>query len=212
MRILVADDESTSRVVLAGILQDCGHDILECGDGQSVLDAMDSSDAPQLIVLDWMMPCMDGLDVLRRLRDSRDDQMPYVIMVTDKSETESIVTALKAGANDYICKPFDFGELQARVGVGARMLEVQGMLTAKLGELQDALNHIKTLHGLLHVCVNCKRIQDEKGVWKQMEVYVRDRTEADFSHGFCPQCIKKLYPDIYPQVDHQLMETGNDGE
>jgi DNA-binding response OmpR family regulator len=205
MRILIADDEFTSRAVLTGILQESGYDTLESEDGLAAWGVLQQPGAPELVILDWMMPQMDGLDVLRHLRGVPADRPPYVIMVTDKSEMDSVVTALNAGANDYICKPFDAGELRARVGVGVRMIEVQAMLATKLAELQDALDQIKTLHGLLHVCANCKRIKDEEGTWKQMEVYVRDRTEAEFSHGLCPKCIEQLYPELYPGTQDQLI-------
>ena len=66
-----------------------------------------------------------------------------------------------------------------------------------VNELQDALKKVKTLSGLLPICASCKKIRDDSGYWTQVEVYVRDHTEADFTHSICPDCAKKLYPDLY---------------
>lgn len=65
-------------------------------------------------------------------------------------------------------------------------------------ELQDALAKVKTLSGLLPICVSCKKIRDDKGYWNQIEIYVREHSEAEFSHSTCPECVKKLYPELYP--------------
>lgn len=87
--------------------------------------------------------------------------------------------------------------------MGRRLVETQDapvesrvMLAAKVRELSRALDQIKTLRGIVPICANCKKIRDDTGYWQQVEVYVRSHTEAEFSHGICPECMKKLYPDI----------------
>ena len=74
--------------------------------------------------------------------------------------------------------------------------EVEKEREKLIGELQDALAQVKTLRGLLPICANCKKIRDEKGYWNQIESYISQHSEADFSHGICPDCLKKLYPEI----------------
>jgi len=196
MRILIAEDDFTSRTVLAGVLRKSGHEVLETVNGAAAWDALRQPGAPALAILDWMMPEMDGQEVVRRVRALQTDRPPYIIMLTTKDEKADIIAGLEAGANDYLAKPFDPGELRARVEVGRRMVEMQDALASKVEALRQALEQIKTLRGILPICANCKKIRDDQGYWNQVEVYVRDHTEAEFSHGLCPECMRKLYPDF----------------
>lgn len=196
MRILIAEDDLTSRNVLAGILKKDGHEVVITVNGAEAWQVLQQPDAPQLVVLDWMMPEMEGLEVVRRVRALWTDRPPYVIMLTSKGGKADIMVGLEAGANDYLSKPFDPGELHARVEVGRRMVELQGALADKVEELRRALDHIKTLRGILPICMGCKKIRDDQGYWSEVEVYVRDHTEADFSHGLCPVCMDKQYPEF----------------
>ena len=115
-------------------------------------------------------------------------------MLTAKDGKTDVIAGLDAGANDYLAKPFDAGELRARVEVGRRMVELQAQLAESVSELQTALEHVKTLRGIVPICAHCKKIRDDQGYWSQVEVYVRDHSEAEFSHGICPECIKRFYP------------------
>ena len=196
MRILIAEDDFTSRTVLAGVLKKCGHEVVETVNGAAAWDAMQKPDAPALAILDWMMPEMDGPKVVRRVRALQTDRPPYIIILTSKGDKADIIAGLEAGANDYLAKPFDAGELRARVEVGRRLVEMQAALASKIEELRQALDQIKTLRGILPICANCKKIRDDQGYWSQVEVYVRDHTEAQFSHGICPECMKRLYPEF----------------
>ncbi len=196
MRILVADDEATSRALLTGILEEDGHETVESVDGLSTWNALQEANAPELVILDWIMPGIDGIEVLRRLRRTESEHKTYVIMVTDKSERMNIVDALNSGADDYLSKPYDANELCARVSVGCRMLLMQSALLTKCTELSSALEHIKTLRGILPICAQCKKIRDDQGYWSQVEEYVAMHTEAEFTHGICPKCAQDLYPEI----------------
>jgi len=197
MKILIAEDDFTSRMVLSEILKKIGHETIECENGIEAWEKYQLPDAPRMIILDWMMPGMDGPELVRLIRSIKTDFPPFILMLTTKSDKEDIVQCLELGADDYLSKPFDLGELRARVQVGQRMLEMQDALANKIEELNNALEHIKTLRGILPICANCKKIRDDKGAWNQMEAYVRDHTEAQFSHGICPECFKQLYPEIY---------------
>jgi len=148
-----------------------------------------------------MMPEMDGLEVLRRVRAVETDRPPYILMLTSRTDKAEIIAGLDAGANDYLAKPFDVGELRARVEVGRRLVETQDALAGKIGELQRALAEIKTLRGIVPICASCKKIRDDAGFWQQVEVYVRDHSEAEFSHGICPECMKKLYPEFAGEME-----------
>lgn len=196
MRILVAEDDLTSRTILAGIIGKLGYEALMASDGGSALEIMTGDDVPEMAVIDWIMPVMDGIEVCRKIRSKDTEQPPYIIMLTGKDRKRDIVAGLEAGANDYISKPYDLDELKARIEVGRRMISIQKQLAEKIVELKEALGHIKTLKGIVPICASCKKIRDDKGYWEQVEVYVKNHSEAQFSHGICPDCIKKLYPDL----------------
>ena len=198
MRILIADDDFTSRIMLAGALEKSGYEVLETVNGAAAWDALQQPNAPRLVILNWMMPEMDGPDVVRRVRALQTDRPPHIILLTARGEKADIIAGLGAGANDYLAKPFDPGELRARVEVGQRMVEMQDALAAKIEELRQALGQIKTLRGMVPICANCKKIRDDQGYGRRVGVYVRDHTEAEFSHGICPECMKKLYPEFVP--------------
>lgn len=194
MKILVAEDDATSRAILASVLHKHGYEVTEAVNGKVALQLMQSASPPHLVILDWVMPEMDGMEVLKRIRAVPTDNPPYVIMLTHKESKSDIVEGLDNGANDYLIKPFDLGELRARVAVGQRMLELQDAVAAKITELQEALEHIRTLRGIVPICANCKKIRDDEGYWHRVEAYVSEHTEAQFSHGICPECAKALYP------------------
>jgi len=196
MKILIAEDDVTSRRILQAVLKKHGHEVVTTENGREAWDALQKPDAPKLAILDWMMPEMDGPDVIRRVRGLQTDRPPYIIMLTTRSEKASIIAGLKAGANDYLAKPFDPDELRARVEVGKRMIELQSVLSGKVEELQKTLNEVKTLRGLIPICSYCKKIRDDQGYWKQVELYVREHTEAQFTHGICPECFKKLEAEL----------------
>ena len=200
MRILIAEDDLTSRSMLAAVLRKAGHEVVETVDGATAWEALQRPDAPRLAILDWMMPGMDGLEVVRRVRALQAERSPYIMMLTAKGDRADIIAGLDAGANDYLAKPVHIGELRARVKVGCRMVETQDALASKVEELRQALDQIKTLRGIVPICASCKKIRDDQGYWSQVEVYVRDHTEAQFSHGICPECMKKLYPE-FTQAD-----------
>lgn len=196
MRILIADDDPTSRAMLAAVLESSGYTIQIASDGAEAWRVLQAPGAPRLVLLDWVMPRMDGLEVLQHTRAAALDLQPYILMVSSKTDKQEIITGLDSGANDYIMKPFDSDELRTRVAVGRRMVEVQEKLLEKNRELSQALSEIRTLRGIIPICANCKSVRDDQGYWNQVEVYIRDHSEAEFSHGMCPACMKTFYPDL----------------
>lgn len=156
MRILIADDSRTSRSMLVKVLKKIGHEVVETTDGAEAWKELQKPDAPSLAILDWMMPKMDGLEVVRRVRSLQSQKPPYLIMLTSKADKADIVTGLNTGANDYLPKPFDHGELRARVEVGRRMLELQSELT----EARNALAY-EASHDYLTGILNRRAIEVE---------------------------------------------------
>ncbi len=145
MRILIAEDDLISRTVLLGVLEKDGHEVIVTENGAEAWVALQQSDAPPLAILDRMMPEMSGLDVVRRVRARTTEMPPYLIILTSKGEKIDIVAGLEAGANDYLAKPFNPGELRARVEVGRRMYELQAALAAKIEALYKAEDEIRRM-------------------------------------------------------------------
>jgi len=187
-----------SQLILKTTFDDLGHDLVVTGDGRAACEIMLKPDAPKLAILDWMMPGMDGVEVCRKIRETKFSDPAYLIILTVRDKTEDIVKGLKAGANDYIVKPYKVEELQVRVGVGCRVVEMQAIMARQIKELQAAMAHIKALRGLLPICAYCKKIRDDKQYWQEVEGYVTTHSEAKFSHGICPDCYKK---HIQPGLD-----------
>jgi len=151
MRILIAEDDTVSRRVLSAMLQKQGHEVVETSDGAQAWRMLQTKEAPSLLILDIMMPGMDGLELCRRLRATESRNAAYIILLTAKTSKEDVVLGLEAGANDYITKPYDFGELQARVNVGERMLQMQSSLLeeiAKRREMEEKLRKISLYDSL----------------------------------------------------------------
>ncbi len=195
MRILVAEDDPTSQLVLQTVLTRAGHEVIAVNDGAEALEAMARPDAPRLALLDWMMPRIDGAEVCRRLR-AAEDEPRYLILLTALGRKEDIVAGLGAGADDYVTKPFHKEELLARVDVGERMLTLQHTLARRVQELETALEQIRTLQGMLPICANCKKIRDDAGYWHQVESYISAHSEAVFTHGICPECLAVLTAEL----------------
>jgi DNA-binding response OmpR family regulator len=135
-----------------------------------------------------MMPGADGLEVCRRVRAAMPNATTYIILVTARGGLANVVQGLEAGADDYITKPFDPRELRARLHAGARIVQLQQALLERFQELQDAMMRVKQLQGLLPICSYCKRIRNDRNYWEQVDAYVASHSEAQFSHGVCPDC------------------------
>src|SRR5688572_7116304 len=183
MRILIAEDDATSRTILQAVLSKGGYEVVSSADGLEALEAFKQSDAPDLAIVDLIMPKIDGLELVRQVRTLSTPRPPYIIILSTKSETADVVAGLDAGADDYLVKPFDASELRARVEVGRRMLEMRAVLADKVQELALALDQVKTLRGIVPICANCKNVRDDQGYWNRVETYMREHTGAEFSHA-----------------------------
>ncbi|MFQ5777356.1 MAG: response regulator transcription factor [Terriglobia bacterium] len=197
MRVLVAEDDPISYRVLERTLVLAGFGVVAVRDGAEAWRILQTKGAPELAILDWMMPLMDGPEVCRRVRETSTRNPTYIILVTARGRREDIVAGLDAGANDYVVKPFDQAELRARVRVGARVVELQKNLSDHIRHLEDALSQVKQLQGLLPICSYCKKIRDDQDYWHHVEAYLGEHSEVQFSHGFCPDCYEKfLKPEL----------------
>jgi phosphoserine phosphatase RsbU/P len=194
VRVLIAEDDRTSRTLLHGLLVREGYDVLVTNDGAEAWAPLQAEDAPRLLVLDWMMPHLDGLELCRRLRQRARPVPEYILMLTTRSGKEDLVAGLGAGANDYLHKPVDVDELRARLRVGLRTLELSIALDLRIHELEAALDHIRRLQGILPICMHCHKIRDDQESWQRIEQYLCTHADVSFSHGVCPDCVRKHYP------------------
>jgi DNA-binding response OmpR family regulator len=192
MRILIADDDPVTRLALETLLTRRGWELVTAIDGSEAYDILCRADAPKLAIVDWMMPGLDGPELCRRIRQDPPLAHTYVILLTGRDSREDLVAGLEAGADDYIVKPFHADELRARIHVGIRVLALQERLAERVDELQSALLKVKQLSGLLPICSYCKRIRSDQNYWEQVDRYLAQHTDAEFSHGICPDCFKTV--------------------
>jgi sigma-B regulation protein RsbU (phosphoserine phosphatase) len=182
MRILIADDDRMSTMMLRGTLEPWGFEVVVVHDGVAAWDCIAGIEPPALAIIDWMMPGIDGIELCRRVRATALRSPVYVILLTARSTRQDLVAGLEAGADDYLSKPFDPDELRARIHVGQRTLQL--------------IANIKRLTGLLPICSYCKRIRTDNDYWEQVESYITDHTDALFSHGICPVCLAKAMEEV----------------
>lgn len=200
MKVLIAEDDLVSRHLLKTKLNQWGYETVETQNGNEAWQALQQDGAPQLAILDWMMPGMDGIDICRKARASSKLHSMYIILLTTRGDQQDIIEGLQAGADDYVTKPFESQELQARVRVGARIMKLQSELANRVKELEGALEKVKQLEGIMPICSYCKKIRDDQDYWQQIETYISDHSEAVFSHGICPDCYVKYVQSEMEQL------------
>ncbi len=206
MRILIADDSLVVRRRLASLLTEWGHEVVETKDGEETWALLSSNSVPPIAILDWVMPEPDGVELCKRIRETPALKKIYVLMLTGMSNPEDIVAGLNAGANDFIIKPFNEPELQARVNVGVRMVELQAELSNRVSELEQAMVEITQLRGILPICAYCKSVRDDQNYWQTVEEYIGNHADVKFSHGVCPKCIENVVKPELERLEKQMKE------
>jgi PleD family two-component response regulator len=196
--ILIVDDTPANIEVLNEILR---HEF-------KTYFALNGSDAlhkagiimPDLILLDVMMPGIDGFEVCRRLKEEERFREVPVIFITALGQSDEESRGLRLGAADYITKPFNPELVLLRVRNHIELKNRRDALEQRTMELEKALAEIRTLQGVIPICASCKKIRDDHGSWTQLEIYIREHSGAEFSHGICPGCAKELYPVQYARM------------
>ena len=194
MRILVADDEAIQRKLLEATLRRFSYEVTAVSDGNEALHVLEQPGAPQIAVLDWNMPGLEGPQICEHVR-TRAGLYTYMILLTARNGTDHVVAGLKAGADDFVSKPFNPEELLARIHVGERIITLESTLATKVKELEAAQAQVGQLEGLLPICMHCHKVRNEAAQWQQIEAYVEQRSSTRFSHGLCEACLVERYPD-----------------
>ncbi len=169
--VLAVDDKPQNLRFLGKLLSDDGYDLAMAENGLQALSFV-QKEAPDLILLDIMMPDMDGYEVCEQLKKDVSTRHIPVIFLTAKTDTDDVVKGFEAGGVDYVTKPFNSAELLARIKTHIEL---------------------KILRGLLPMCSHCKKIRDDDGFWENVDAYLETHSQLIFSHGICPDCVKELY-------------------
>ena len=198
IRVLVADDDRVAAALLARTLEKWGLEVVVVEDGDAAWRAIELDPTIDLAVLDWCMPGLEGPEVCRRIRAEASRAHLHVLLLTAREGRADILEGLEAGADDYLRKPFDADVLRARVGVGLRVLKLRERLSDRIAELETAISKVKQLHGLLPICSYCKHVRTDENYWEQVEQYVSEHTDLQFSHGICPNCYDRVLREHWP--------------
>ena len=184
--IMAIDDNTINLRLLKSILEPQGYTTMTALSAEEAFRLF-KKERPELILLDVVMPVMDGFETALRIKKSPGYKEIPIIFLTALNETKDIVKGFDAGGVDYVTKPFNPPELLARIRTHI--------------ELRRAREEIQTLHGLLPICARCKRIRDTGGNWQVLESYISERSQAEFSHGICPECMHDLLSAKSPGSD-----------
>lgn len=209
IRVLIAEDDYLVGEMIRGMLLEMGYVIIgQASDGLEATELTQSLQ-PDIVLMDIKMPDMDGLQATRLIHERNPTP---VVVLTAYETSELLQEASAAGVGAYLVKPPNPHDMDRAITIAlARfkdMIELRRLNTELqqryeerdklVQELQAALGKVKTLSGLLPICASCKKIRDDQGYWNQIEVYIRDHSEAEFTHGLCPECARKHYPEYFP--------------
>ena len=183
MNLLLAEDDAVARLTLSAVLKGLGYEVTEAEHGGEAWANLQLGYFP-MVISDWQMPEVNGPELCRRMRARATDRYSYFLMVTATGGKKRYLEGMEAGADDFITKPIDIDELRARLKAAERILGLR--------------HHVQQFEGLLPICAYCKRIRDASEKWESIERYVEARSEAQFSHGYCPDCYGKY---VRPQIE-----------
>ena len=204
-KILILEDDPFFQRVLQKRMAAEGYQVAVGSDGREGMKLIVTFE-PDLVVSDWMMPEVDGLEVCQSVKTGLKEAAPYFILLTAKGEISNKLLALETGADDYLVKPCDPGELMARVRAGLRTVlltqELRAtvaqlyMTNAELVSMRDSIRRV--MSEMLPLCSVCHRICDGDDSWRHLDEYLRAHGRMDFTHGLCPDCRASHYPSRAP--------------
>ena len=198
-KVLVVEDDPFFQRVLQKRLAIDGYQVMTATDGREGMKAIVTFE-PDLVISDWMMPEVDGLELCQSVKTGLREAAPYFILLTAKGEINDRLLGLETGADDFLVKPCDQGELMARVRAGLRIVLLTQELRRSVNdlrlanaELEASRAEINRLAEMLPICSFCKKVRAADGEWHEIDHYLQSRDQADFSHGICPECRTSHY-------------------
>ncbi len=202
--VLYVEDETAARQALSMPLERRVRELLTAENGAAGL-ALFRERRPDIVITDITMPVLNGLAMIREIRALA--AATPVVVTTAYGDMSYLVESIELGVDRYILKPVDHEKLFAALRQCAAMVTAERDAKRHheereqlIRELQEALAKVKQLSGLLPICAHCKKIRDADGGWQQLEVYITQHAGVDFSHGICPECIKRYFPEHSAQI------------
>ncbi len=193
-RVLIVEDEAIIAADLKDGLTKMEYEV--CGPAKSGEQAVSMAlrQKPDVILMDIALAgTVDGISAARKIREKKD--IP-IIFLTAFSDDAILEKAKRATPSGYLIKPFQTRELQSTIEVVLHKADIERGLRDDNRQLTAALADARTLSNIYPICASCKRIRDKDGAWMQVESYFRKHAGAEFSHGICPECRPKLYPEL----------------
>ena len=199
--ILIVDDEPINLQILDGALKS-EYNIIKAYNGCDAITLV-KEQHPDLVILDVMMPCLNGFEVCRTIKSDEAYVDIPIIFLTGMDTPEGEIRGLGLGGIDYLAKPINIDLLRLRVHNHVELKkrsdlvrEQRDLLARQKEELEAAFARIKKLEGIIPICMHCKSIRNDNDSWQKLEAYFADHTDALLSHGICPTCLIKHYPEI----------------
>ena len=182
MKILIVEDNSVSAAVLEAALVKLGHQPTRAADGIVGWEVF-QADPVRVVVSDWLMPGLDGLELCKRVRERGGEYVYFILLSAQGSGGGNLEQAIEAGVDDFLHKPVKIDELRMRLHVAERILNYS--------------TQVQQLESFIPLCSYCKKVRDDKNYWSQIESYINTRTGSQFSHGVCPDCYDRV---LVPQM------------
>ena len=196
VNILVVEDDPNVSTVLTARLESLGFRV--CGTAETGYEAINGVHRhhPDLVTMDILLKGeMNGIEAAGRIAERSDVPVIYMTCLADRQIFDR---AIRTNPYGYIVKPYEINELRSAIEIALVKHAAAKERESLIAKLKDALQEVKTLSGLLPICAACKRIRnDDDNSWQQIEEYIAKHSNADFTHGICPDCAHRLYPDLY---------------
>lgn len=195
LKVLIAEDQEFINKMIQYEMEGIGHTVIgQALNGRQAVE-LTAVLRPDVVLMDIEMPVMDGLEAARLIKE----KYPCpVVLLTSHDDPEMVRRASQVGVGAYLLKPPGVEEIErALIMAVARFADLMELRRLN-NELKIALDNVKVLSGLLPICANCKKIRDDKGYWEAVDGYFTKHSDVHFTHGICPDCIEKFYPEYKP--------------
>ena len=204
IKVLIADDDTPTRILLRAAVSQWGYEVVEASDGEEAWNILQQPNVPQLLIVDWLMPKLDGIDLCRRVKQEI-KHYPYIILLTQLSGTTNIVKGLEAGADEFLSKPFNMAELQSRLSVGARIIHYKNKLAKKNMQLKLYFVQANELSSIV------------KGIAYKVDEIINECSSLGMVPQNSPQLVKlkELHSDfnhIMKAIDELSIEDVREGD